>query len=164
MPQQRPQRSGADNSMSESSRDFPAAGFAGQLAVLSVGVERLPVKLVENPNGGLSICAQKPPDFPCDSFAELACSDGQSFSGQIKYIEQTSDGFRIGFERREMIDTSYVDLRDAFSLKTEKGVPVLTYAMVLFIGLGFGWILVSGYAAEIYDRVSKSVGQPKDNR
>jgi len=131
------------------------SGFNGQLAVLSVGVERVPVKLFESPNGGLTICAQKRPDFPCDSFAELSCSDGQSFSGQIKYIEQSAESFRIGFQRREMIDTSFVDIRGAFPLKTETIVPVLTYAMVLFVGLAFGWLWVSGYAAEVYDRVIK---------
>lgn len=125
--------------MSEPSQYFGASELDGQLAVLSVGVERVPVKLFDNPNGGLSICAQKRPDFPCDSFAELTCSDGQSFSGQIKYIEQTAVGFQIGFQRREMIDTSHVDLRDSFSLQTAKRIPILTYAMVLFVGLGFGW-------------------------
>lgn len=106
--------------MSELIQYSRVTGFDGQLGVISVGVERVPVKLLQNPNGGLSILAQKRPDFPCDCFADLTCSDGQSFSGQIKYIEQTAVGFQIGFQRRETIDTSHVDLRDSFPSRLKR--------------------------------------------
>ena len=85
------------------------------MAVIGVGAERLPVKLLEESSGGLSNFSQERPEFPCHSSAELKYSDGHCVWGRIKHIEQSADGFRIGFQRREMILESNVDLRAAFA-------------------------------------------------
>lgn len=127
------------------------------MAVISVGTERLPVKLLEESSGGLSILSQKHPDFPCGSSAELKYSDGLCLWGQIKHVEKAVDGFRIGFQRREMILETNVDLRTTFPLAAEKRVPVLTYAAVLLVGLGLGWLWSSGKALDLYGEVSRTL-------
>jgi len=102
--------------MIESRQHFRAPVIDAQIAVISVGHERLPIKIIEESTGGLSIIAQKRPEFPCESFAELQYADGHCLPGQIKYVEQIAEGYRIGFQRREMINLASVDLRDAFSV------------------------------------------------
>jgi len=123
------------------------------MAVISVGLERLPVKLLEESSGGLSIVSQKPPDFPCDSAAELKYADGLCLWGQIKHIEPTADGF----QRREMIVESNVDLRATFPIQAERSMPVLTYAAVLLVGLALGWLWISGQALDLYGQVSRAL-------
>jgi len=143
--------------MTESRQHFRAPVLDVQMAVISVGLERLPVKLLEESSGGLSIVSQKRPDFPCDSAAELKYADGLCLWGQIKHIEPTADGFRIGFQRREMIVESNVDLRATFPIQAEKSMPVLTYAAVLLVGLGLGWLWTSGQALDLYGQVSRTL-------
>lgn len=143
--------------MTESRQSFRAPVLDVQLAVISVGAERLIVKLLEESSGELSTLAQKRPDFPCDSSAELEYADGHCLWGKIKYIEPLAEGFRIGFQRCEMIVESNIDLRAALPVSVVKSVPVLAYAAVLLIGLGLGWLWTSGHALELYGQVSRTL-------
>lgn len=137
--------------MIESRQHFRSPILDSQIAVITVGHERLPVKIVEESSGGLSIIAKKRPEFPCESFADLHYADGHCLAGQIKYVEPIADGFRIGFQRREMINATHVDLRETFPIDTTRGIPAVTYAVVLLAGLGLGWLWTSDVAAELGD-------------
>lgn len=143
--------------MTESREHFRAPVFDQQFVLLIVGLERQTVQLVDQSSGGLSMFAERLPEFPCDSPAEVKYSDGFRISGRIKHIDRCDDGFRIGFQRSEMISRPPVDLRDSFQTSQDKSTSIVTVAAVLLVGLGLGWAYQSGGAMKLYDRAMSTI-------
>ncbi len=143
--------------MIESREHFRAPVSDEQFALLIVGLQRLTVQLVEQSSGGLSMFTARAPGFTCNSPAEVKYADGYCITGRIKHIDPCDDGFRIGFQRSEMIVEKVVDLRESFAVSGERSLSPVVVATVLVAGLGLGWLWQSGTAEKLYDRAASAV-------
>lgn len=143
--------------MIEAREHFRAPVSDEQFALLIVGLRRLTVRLVEQSSGGLSMFSERVPDFECESPAEVKYADGFCITGRIKHIDPCDEGFRIGFQRSEMIQEKNVDLREMFEVREERSLSVVTVAMVLITGLTLGWLWQSGTAAKLYEQALSAV-------
>lgn len=143
--------------MTESRKHFRAPVLDEQVAVVCVGPKRLPVRIVDQSSGGLSLLAECAPEFPRESLAEVQFDDGLCLAGRIKHIDPCDEGFRLGFQRIEMITDAAVDFRELFPVSQTKSVSRPAIALVLVLGLTLGWMVQTGAAQKFYQRTSAAL-------
>ena len=143
--------------MIETREHFRAPVSDEQFALLVVGLQRITVQLLDQSSGGLSMLAARTPEFACEAQAEVKFGDGYCITGLIKHIDPCDKGFRIGFQRGEMIQAKKVDLRDAFTVGEERSQSPLTFAVVLIVGLSVGLLWQTGTAQKLYDRAAAAI-------
>ena len=136
--------------MAESRKHFRAPVMDEQVAVVCVGPKRLAVKIADQSSGGMSMIAECAPEFPCESLAEIQFDDGLCLAGRIKHIDPCDEGFRLGFQRIEMITDAAVDFRELFPVSQTKSVSSVAIAFVVILGLALGWTWQTGTAQKLY--------------